>query len=122
MIIALIAGCGGKATGSKTRPDARTTFDRTSACLRNAGFAVKRATPSPGDTDAPNVELVSQGRNTTAFIGFYTDSGQAKRSLPSIERNATRAHGVVEHRTLVAISFFPKPSTEAKRRVTKCAF
>lgn len=119
-LVMVIAGCAGGDSGSQPDAARPTTAAGVSACLASAGFAVKRSTRSPGDSNAPDTELVAHGRNTTAFIGYYSDPGRATRSLPSIKRNARRAHGVVEHRAFVTVLFVSKPSSDAKRRTMTC--
>ena len=137
MLVALMSGCGGgeqESAGpraSSTRPGAaqETTSPReVEQCLRAAGFRTTRGRPSPGDTDAPDVEVTATRPGMVSFIAFYDDARRAERLEPGIRKNASRFHGHVErHGKITVVAGSPngesKPlSSEALRPVKRCAF
>jgi len=94
------------------------------SCLKEAEFATTRGRRSPGDTDAPDVEVTASKAGTIAFIGFYKDPSRAQDLEPSLRRNARRFGGRVERRgavTVIARSTGKASPTDV-REVRNCAF
>ncbi len=116
-----LAGCGAL-EHSSAGASALTSPTQARACLTKAGFRARGGPPPPGDTNAPDYELVIDGRGPGAFIAFYKQLARAKRYEPAIRKNAKRFGGAVEARGTTTIVWTKPPPEATRARVRGCLF
>ena len=85
-----LAGCGG---GHSSPDDAR-------ACLEGERLHVLAGDRAPDDSDAPDTELIVDGRQSSAFLGFYDTEARAVRYEPALQRLATGPRTVERHASI----------------------
>jgi hypothetical protein len=119
----LLGGCGGGGSASSPAapPLGLQRAERARACLSDAGFRVLGGPRSPGDRNAPDVELIVRGKGADAFLAFYKQVERARHYENDLRRNAKRINGSVERRGSVSVVWVRKPPAEA-RRIERCAF
>jgi hypothetical protein len=117
LVAALVvaAGCGGG--------DDRPSREEARRCLSQAGLHVVGGEPEPGDTDAPDAELIAndvRGGRGMVFIAYYDDEGRAERLEPSLRRNARRFDGFVERHGTLTLLWVRGERSQTGERVRDC--
>lgn len=116
-----VAACG----GGPDRHDKNADANEAGPCLRKEGARVTgdpKARPQPGDTDAPDHELIASLQDTSAFIAFYDSEARAKALEPGIRKNAERFKGVVVRDQNTTVIYTKKPSDDFREKVEGCVF
>jgi hypothetical protein len=86
-----------------------------------AQLRVRGGARPPGDTNAPNVELIASGPQAYAFLAFYDTAARAQKYAPMIRRNAKRFHGIVERHGKLTILWVRGGSTTDGSKIRNCA-
>jgi hypothetical protein len=89
VVAAALAACG-DGDGTASPQDAR-------ACLERDNLRVAGGPREPGDTNAPDTELIVSGRESSAFLAFYKDEERAVRFEPAIQERATEPGAAERH-------------------------
>ena len=106
-----LAGCGG-GSGPASPGDAR-------ACLEGEHLRVLAGDRALDDTDAPDTELIVDGRQTSAFLAFYSDQARANRYEPALQQRATEP-GAVERHGSITIFWVRGRRTPEGERIKAC--
>ncbi len=94
-------------------------------CMTKAGIRAVAADPTPGDADAPDMELVlytPRRPKPLAFVALYADPARATQRALGIRRHARAFGGQVARSTHSTIVWTDPPSAKLSRKVHRCVF
>ena len=104
-----LAGCGG---APASPDDAR-------ACLEGEHLRVLAGDRALADSDAPDTELIVDGRQSSAFVAFYDDEALAVSYEPALQQLAI-APGAVERHGRITIFWVRGRETAEGERIKAC--
>ena len=112
-LAAVVTGCGGDGD-----PVAAADAER---CLKGEKLRVVAANREPGDTDAPDREVIVNGRDAFAFLAFYDDEERADRYAPEIREHTKEFKGALDRHGKLSIVWVKGRDSDEGERIRGCA-